>query len=238
MADTFRFDLNDRTEALHHYRLAEADSARQRKSQPNAGPSALQPNFEWLKVEIAYVETGTRSPIPDATSCQTIAVLILFARPFFVVDDASLGEILGTGSGQRRDLAPAEIARRLEALSPTPIHLLATIELWPALGSPERILSFARKHDPAGYLTACAMRTSQMLVAQMNVEEAAPAKDSRSAIPLKKLGVAIRRSSRADRHCSKKHHAASWGAIARRRPELSTSVLRIRIPRGKHSWRR
>ncbi|HTP99444.1 MAG TPA: hypothetical protein VMN56_08965 [Casimicrobiaceae bacterium] len=152
-ADALRFDLLDPQAALERMRKARAAIA------PN------DPTAYWIDAEIDYLAGGRRAAPPARGQCGFLSLVLV-------------------GGGASRDDATkrlggaataAEAAEFLESLSPSELHLISTFPRWPAFGDPQRFLRFARKHDPAGFATACGL----MLVQEMARTRAEAADASR-----------------------------------------------------------
>jgi hypothetical protein len=141
-ADALRFDLLDPPAALERMRKARGAIARD------------DPFAAWLDAEIAYLADGRRGT-PIGNQCAPLTLMF------------SGGGLVGTRDPATDRLNPnfpgssaataAEAAQYLESLSPSELHLLSTFSRWPAFGDPERFLRYARKHDPAGFATACGL---------------------------------------------------------------------------------
>ena len=162
-ADTLRFDLNDRAGALREYREALEIVSRVQRSDNGAEAALLSLAVAWLKAEIAFLDGGKRTPEPDDLNCEGIPMVIVYGRGLLAMGDPQLEaifhDVLPPGAGLDR----GELARRLQALTPTPVHMLATVDWWPSLGTADKVASFLRKHDPSGFLTACVLSVAEML---------------------------------------------------------------------------
>ncbi len=162
MADTLRFDLHDRSGALREYRQA-LTAVTGAKLSTNDFEAALHLlSVAWLNAEIAFLDNGARPARADEGACEGIVLAIGYGRSF-AADDPELEAIVGKASPGKADMDRAELARRLNILTPTPIHMLATVEQWPAIGTADGVAAFLRKHDPSGFLTACLLRNVESM---------------------------------------------------------------------------
>jgi hypothetical protein len=161
LADTLRFDLNDRPGALREYREALTAVTDTKLSTNDIDATLHFLVVAWLKAEIAFLDKGSRPARAEERDCEGIWLVTTYGREAFAVDDPELQRILRKASPPNADMDRAELARRLNALTPTPVHMLATYEQWPTIGTAEGIAAFLRKHDPSGFLTACLLRTVQ-----------------------------------------------------------------------------
>ena len=158
LADTLRFDLNDRPGALREYREALAAITVTKLSTNDIEAALHFLAVAWLKAEIAFLDKGSRTLRAEERDCEGISLVISYGRESFAADDPELQAILRKALPPNADMDRAELARRLNALTPTPVHMLATFELWPAIGTADGVAAFLRKHDPSGFLTACVLR--------------------------------------------------------------------------------
>ncbi len=162
MADALRFDLHDRSRALREYRQALTAVTGERVSTNDADAALHLLSVAWLNAEIAFLDKGSRSAGADERGCQGVVLAIAYGRSF-AADDPELEAIVGKASPAKVDMDRAELARRLNALTPTPIHMLATVGQWPTIGTADGIAAFMRKHDPSGFLTGCILRNVETM---------------------------------------------------------------------------
>lgn len=152
-ADLARFDLHDPKRAARLLR-----EARDRLSSlPDLNdPMSLlaHPIRRWIDAEIAFLETKRRASVPTAADCAPIELVYQFGPDLLIVGNEPLRRVVLNGKLYPR-LSRTEIAAALTDLPPSAINLLGASDAIATLGSSDRILAFARKHDPAGYTTAC-----------------------------------------------------------------------------------
>lgn len=155
-ADLARFDLRDPVRAARLLREAREPL----RSLPDLNdPRSLlaHPIRRWIEAEIAFLETRRRPSVPSDADCAPIALVHQFGADWLLTGNEPLRRIVSNGKLYPR-LSRTEIAAALTALPPSAINLLGASDAIATLGSADRILAFARKHDPAGYTTACVLR--------------------------------------------------------------------------------
>ncbi len=165
-ADAMRFDLKDAPGALRYYRNARATADSQSLSGMSANqdtPAVRASNLAWLDAEIGYLASGALARPPTVRECEGVLAFGVFGLGFDPDTYPDVTTILWRHEKARDAQARSEIAALMESLPPSQFHLINTFDVWPVLAEPERLLRFARKHDPAGFLTACGMRLAQQL---------------------------------------------------------------------------
>lgn len=133
IADIERFDKRDARKAAEAYRAALQSAEKIDTGVGNA--ELVLPLKQWLRHEIAYVESGRRFSGAIARNDMAAAQLWL---------------MLGS---MQEPLAPPLDEQRLRGLAPSQYQIA---RVFPALLDfpPGEMLAFFARHDPAGYLTA------------------------------------------------------------------------------------
>jgi hypothetical protein len=159
LADTLRFDLRDSARALELYQEVRARLAQEPRSRNDTEAAIESVMLEWLDAEIAFLVQGRRYAGQPSLEASGVATLLFGeGAAFLALDDVEMTALLaaardkgGMSSDRKR-----EAAARLEALPPSQARFMSAFRLLPALGSPERIAAFARRHDPTGFVSAIA----------------------------------------------------------------------------------
>jgi hypothetical protein len=156
VADCLRFDLKDSRRALQTYKEVLQHEEHEQPS-TNDVEAAWQRLFaEWLNAEIAFLSEGKRyAGTPNADDSGILAYVLIYGGKDLQEDDSALSA-LTTALKTRTPAAPEsrDFAPQLEALSPSEARLFSAFYLLPLMRSPERVVHFLRKSDPAGFLTA------------------------------------------------------------------------------------
>ena len=205
LADTVRFDLKDTRRALQIYA-----QLLQRVSGNQPSTNDIEAVFqrvltEWLRAEIAFLAEGKRyAGTPDRETFAGIAMVVYYGAEAFTGDDpsiATMAKVLHTRSPRNDE--KRDFARQLEALSPSQARLLGAFDFLPLLGSPGQVGVFMRKHDPAGFLTACAFAIWHLFEQET----------ANKAIPREMLGMRVFTWSATDREVMRQAETAALGRL-------------------------
>ena len=176
LADTLRFASGDPRRAAREYARVLEWAPGAFAGQGEAGATLAAALKGWLEAEINFITHGRRyTSTPDAQALAATDVLMAAPpreAPWVHPDVVAQGTALRSRTAG--SLERATFATQLERLPPSQFHLLACFDFLPMLGTPERVARFVRRHDPAGFLSAC-LFTRQRAVDKAVAEGRAPA---------------------------------------------------------------
>lgn len=153
LPDTYQFDLRNKAQALARYRglLDEQRRAPQPSNETEAG--LLQFAKAWLAHQVDYLAAGkTFSGRIRQEECGAVALVLYYGAGGGTQDDhfdvTSIYRLLP-------EIDRKAIGQKLETLPASAFTLLRTAALASAMPDADSILRYLKKHDPAGFASAC-----------------------------------------------------------------------------------
>jgi len=165
IADTLRFDAKNTAEALAAYRTLLGLVEHLDLRDEDSDSAIMRAIMQWARAEIAFLGSGRRfsGTVPMETAT-VLALAIDLGTRGLAADDRAL-DAIDRELNVRIPTATerAAFAAQLEALSPSQSRVVSTFNYLPALGTPERIDRYLRRHDPTGFVTRAAFAAQHMI---------------------------------------------------------------------------
>ena len=170
IADTYQFDLRDKAQALARYRamLEQQRRAPQPSNEMEAGLSQF--TKAWLAHQVEYLASGkTFSGQIRQEECAGAGPLLYYAAGGTQDDYLDLGPLYrlfqqeDRGGAPPRELDRRAVGRQLDTLPASGFTLLRTAGLASALPDADAILRYLKKHDPAGFASACLLGMVELI---------------------------------------------------------------------------
>lgn len=174
LADLYEFELGDSARAIAEYDSVLVALEREAQEVPPGQGAAVQPRLTWIDREIDYLKTGNpfSGPIGRDDVGQVFMAVMLLATP--QLEDMGLfdqlrGQFVRQESTSPRPMVDgAKVAELLDTLPTSRLILVGTVQFLPYL-SPDAILRYLSRQDPARFLSASLLGAAVMMESQLPV---------------------------------------------------------------------
>ncbi len=161
LADTYRFSLNNSDKAIEIYEqmLSESKVGTPSTNEINV---ALESFFKaWFGHEIRYLRTGESfHRAVSRNEIRNFSPMLFLSEAFMEKMDPAVRTIhreieTATATNNQIQKKRLELQAQLDKFQTSNLTLLRTLGVVQMLPTPEAILTYFRRHDPTGYLSAC-----------------------------------------------------------------------------------